>query len=214
MCRSLHWILIVLVSDAVSLVQCFECGSDGHQIALQLGQAPRNQEEDLAEEHSTTLWCQSPCRSLEYEFVWVQIVVHGSVAHDVILTGPDLNITLLGLRIQFRYEVFAFTADIEQVSNKNDATQNTRWLPHLCVCVCVCVCAMAGLTFAHRLLNLCAEEAGEAAWTSHHPHRRWFVVIEGRWGWRSEVPLYTRLPSGKDLVHSRQVPVPRSCYWY
>ena len=55
----------------------------------------------------------------------------GVSLNDVILTGPDLNITLLGLRIQLRYEVLTFTADIEQVSNNNDATQNTRWLPHL-----------------------------------------------------------------------------------
>ena len=32
---------------------------------------------------------------------------------DVMLTGPDLNITLLGVRIQFKELAFAFTADIE-----------------------------------------------------------------------------------------------------
>ncbi|KAI3366456.1 hypothetical protein L3Q82_000591 [Scortum barcoo] len=40
---------------------------------------------------------------------------NGVSLNDVLLTGPDLNNTLLGVLIRFRKEAIAFTADIEQM---------------------------------------------------------------------------------------------------
>ena len=40
---------------------------------------------------------------------------NGVSLNDVLLTGPDLNNTLLGVLIRFRREAIAFTADIEQM---------------------------------------------------------------------------------------------------
>ncbi|PWA22445.1 hypothetical protein CCH79_00020932, partial [Gambusia affinis] len=40
---------------------------------------------------------------------------NGISLNDVLLTGPDLNNTLLGVLIRFREEAIAFTADIEQM---------------------------------------------------------------------------------------------------
>lgn len=40
---------------------------------------------------------------------------NGASLNDVLLTGPDLNNTLLGVLIRFRKEAIALTADIEQM---------------------------------------------------------------------------------------------------
>lgn len=51
----------------------------------------------------------------------IRVVFDSSAKHngislnDVLLTGPDLNNTLLGVLISFRKEAIAFTADIEQM---------------------------------------------------------------------------------------------------
>ena len=39
----------------------------------------------------------------------------GVSLNNVLLTGPDLNNTLLGVLIRFRREAIAFIADIEQM---------------------------------------------------------------------------------------------------
>ncbi len=51
----------------------------------------------------------------------IRVVFDSSAQHngvslnDVLLTGPDLNNTLVGVLIRFRKEAIAFTADIEQM---------------------------------------------------------------------------------------------------
>ncbi len=51
----------------------------------------------------------------------IRVVFDSSARHngvslnDVLLTGPDLNNTLVGVLIHFRKEAIAFTADIEQM---------------------------------------------------------------------------------------------------
>lgn len=40
---------------------------------------------------------------------------HGVLLHDVLLTGPDLNNSLLGVLLCFRREPGAIIADIEQM---------------------------------------------------------------------------------------------------
>ncbi|MEE6522950.1 hypothetical protein FKM82_021610 [Ascaphus truei] len=57
----------------------------------------------------------------------------GVSLNDVLLTGPDLTNSLLGVLIRFRKEPIAITADIQQMFHcflvREDNPNNLRWLP-------------------------------------------------------------------------------------
>lgn len=66
----------------------------------------------------TYVWCV-PCKEAKanqnLEVFDSSMQYDGVSLNNALLTGPDLNNTLLGVLIRFRKEAIAFTADIEQM---------------------------------------------------------------------------------------------------